>query len=680
MSYADIMNGVYIAPPQPLIAGTVPVLQSNGTASWQAVSGITSPTRNNSIMFVSSGGSDSNDGLTWQTAKKTVYNAILSLPGGNATTLTAGTGIVYFSSGSSATPFSNTGLWLMGADDPNFLSPPTGWIKIPNNFGSLSVIGIPTVNSGANPHLGRAFLNGPNTNADKNHPGVWLSAVQSLLYFENIAVANFLSRCWVIGEDSNNGRTGNGECAGISFKNCSGSLQTTASTFGPCWDITGGSFWIFLVDCSGQGNVITAGPSTITAATFLIDGVGNSGTGLIFFQGLTNTSQGGIILRCGSNGGSVFVDGITQEGSFSASSPVQPCVWITSDGANANAIARIDNAEIADGGSNPMPAVQNDGGSSAIFVTNPVGQTINTQGKMTVFGEYQNNLQNQTVSTFRQKQAGFTGGWGSAFYKVYGIKDDARRNFMGLSRFTNTAKQQTSSWVATSGSVTLTTGITAPDGTSNAGRISNSSGVLEGVYLNGSVQVNISFSVGDWVIIGCWVRSNSGNGPIQLPVFASLVTVGFAPSTINAGSWIQGDGEWQWVTGLAKVSATGSNPCAVEFLAATDNVHVLDLYAPVFIHIPTGTISDNEVYEVAMALTSFRDDAPIGSVSLPRGEIFMSDGLQMPKITTSASAPGAEMGFLRWEAGTNAGTLKLVAYAGTSTTGVTVIDNVGSGN
>lgn len=48
--------------------------------------------------------------------------------------------------------------------------------------------------------------------------------------------------------------------------------------------------------------------------------------------------------------------------------------------------------------------------------------------------------------------------------------------------------------------------------------------------------------------------------------------------------------------------------------------------------------------------------------------------------TALSTAPGANVAVLRWETGTNAGTLKLVAYAGTSTTGVTVVDNVGTGN
>ena len=52
----------------------------------------------------------------------------------------------------------------------------------------------------------------------------------------------------------------------------------------------------------------------------------------------------------------------------------------------------------------------------------------------------------------------------------------------------------------------------------------------------------------------------------------------------------------------------------------------------------------------------------------------------MQKSTVAVSAPGAGIGTLRWEPGTNPGTLKLVAYAGTSTTGTVIVDNVGGGN
>ena len=54
--------------------------------------------------------------------------------------------------------------------------------------------------------------------------------------------------------------------------------------------------------------------------------------------------------------------------------------------------------------------------------------------------------------------------------------------------------------------------------------------------------------------------------------------------------------------------------------------------------------------------------------------------LWLHKKTALSVAPGVDIAALQWECGTNAGTLKLVAYAGTSTTGVTVVDNVGTGN
>jgi hypothetical protein len=53
--------------------------------------------------------------------------------------------------------------------------------------------------------------------------------------------------------------------------------------------------------------------------------------------------------------------------------------------------------------------------------------------------------------------------------------------------------------------------------------------------------------------------------------------------------------------------------------------------------------------------------------------------LGFPKITASGTAPGAGNTKVEWTAGTNAGTCKMIAYAGTSTTPVTIVDNVGTG-
>jgi hypothetical protein len=54
-------------------------------------------------------------------------------------------------------------------------------------------------------------------------------------------------------------------------------------------------------------------------------------------------------------------------------------------------------------------------------------------------------------------------------------------------------------------------------------------------------------------------------------------------------------------------------------------------------------------------------------------------GLGLAKITADGVAPGAAGGKIELVCGTNAGTAKLIAYAGTSTTPVTILDNIGGG-
>ena len=65
----------------------------------------------------------------------------------------------------------------------------------------------------------------------------------------------------------------------------------------------------------------------------------------------------------------------------------------------------------------------------------------------------------------------------------------------------------------------------------------------------------------------------------------------------------------------------------------------------------------------------------IGSLSLPSDIAIQTF---QGKVTVSAAAPGAGFCSMVWRAGTNAGTGKLVAYCGTSATGVTIVDNVGT--
>lgn len=61
------------------------------------------------------------------------------------------------------------------------------------------------------------------------------------------------------------------------------------------------------------------------------------------------------------------------------------------------------------------------------------------------------------------------------------------------------------------------------------------------------------------------------------------------------------------------------------------------------------------------------------------GLVLASGELGVTKIAASGSAPGANGGKVALVCGTNAGSAKLIAYAGTSTTPTTILDNIGSG-
>jgi hypothetical protein len=68
----------------------------------------------------------------------------------------------------------------------------------------------------------------------------------------------------------------------------------------------------------------------------------------------------------------------------------------------------------------------------------------------------------------------------------------------------------------------------------------------------------------------------------------------------------------------------------------------VNVYAPVLLHIPAGTIADNEAAEYALQLSSYRDDSLPGQVSLLRGEQFKADSIQVgdgPTITSGVGPP-----------------------------------------
>lgn len=96
---------------------------------------------------------------------------------------------------------------------------------------------------------------------------------------------------------------------------------------------------------------------------------------------------------------------------------------------------------------------------------------------------------------------------------------------------------------------------------------------------------------------------------------------------------------------------------------------------------PAGTLSlgANNLAKWVVGTSGDMQATGAFALSLVNGLTLTAGALGLPKMTASASAPGATGGKLELVCGTNAGSAKLVAYAGTSATAVTVLDNIGSG-
>ena len=69
----------------------------------------------------------------------------------------------------------------------------------------------------------------------------------------------------------------------------------------------------------------------------------------------------------------------------------------------------------------------------------------------------------------------------------------------------------------------------------------------------------------------------------------------------------------------------------------------------------------------------------VASINKIHQSANIAEPFKTTKCTITVVAPGAGYGVWRFEPGTNNGTAKIVVYAGTSTTGVVIADNIGAG-
>jgi hypothetical protein len=557
------------------------------------------------------GGSDSNDGLSWGSAKLTVYGCLISLPGALAPII--GKGTVYFTDGTAANPTSTAGLWIMGTTDPNYSSPPAGWLKNPGGGVAVTIIGVAKGNYGTGPTAPKAVLTGGNS-VDINHPCIWISGVNSQMSFQNIQ-CNFQGRPIVIGEDSNHSRAGvsDGGSSGLTFYNVGGYPNQVAGQ-GPGLDFVGGSFWASFSYCSFEG---TDTVNTITnndAAAMLFDGTGNDGIGEVYLDHIALVS-GGIKINPGTVNPSVQMFEADHIESENVHAPA--LLWITGQmgAVGAHDIVANDSAGTACNGG--VCAIRNDGTvADNVAVSGALlGSGIpSLQGPMIEVGgafglTYQPLI---TTSFLRQGLRGVIAN------HLIGTSDVSRRQFGPAAvRFANAALPP-ASYITIAGT-TLTQNVADPTGATGATRLT-ATGPGEGVYI--ASQSGVATNVGDWFVAGAWVHSFTGNGyatsgnPLVIGLTSCTVTLtyGTVPGTGTAAVSYGGDGEWEWIWTAVKVATVTGSPCQPNINASADATHTLDIFGPVYYHVPAASApSDNEMLEIANNLQSYDPSCVVGT-------------------------------------------------------------------
>lgn len=657
-----------------------------GPSTWKQLAH--APKAADAIQFVSPNGNDNNDGLSWGSAKLTIMAAYDALPVGPPRN-----GIIYFTGNVSATSTAGQGIWLCGVHDTAcFASPPAGWRKV---TGSVSFIGVGTIpeviGGGLGPRgihpaiwvsgsannmifenfqyhaLNNGIILGCTASFDCTTSGGGVSGVNLRHVTGNVntipgAGPNVLigsNTFWVFFEDC--GFAGNpSEQIRISSISRTSNIATV-TTSSPFAVVSGQHLGLLQVsDTSFNGSYAVA--SVIDATHFTMNNTGPNvrvsslggtvitdkqipivvdpgngvGAGIIFISGQNDGnfySQGGVRFWPGTAGGSIYVSGMTVEGDFSH--VVAPAVWV--GGSTAPTSTSVHNIEMADT-LGPTPAVEVDNSSPSKANQTVVYATIGSGPNVGPMIYLDGQLNSGSIANpLRQGQQGFFMG------RVEGASDVGRGIFApAAAHATNLANTNPTSWTSLNGG-SIRTGIKAPDGTTSAGQFSGGSGARGGLI---PVLDGPAIETGNVYVFGVWVRSQTTNG------YGNSVAATFATGYLRGGGnrcnnttlpdvgiveRLQGDGQWDWVSGVCKIT-TADTTVGLAIELNPDSSHTVQAYGPVVMGFAPGAISDNEAYELANNLASFPTNCPAGTTcEMPGQQFGLAGSTQFMGLMTHAN-------------------------------------------
>jgi hypothetical protein len=197
-------------------------------------------------------------------------------------------------------------------------------------------------------------------------------------------------------------------------------------------------------------------------------------------------------------------------------------------------------------------------------------------------------------------------------------------------------QQDASQWASLGGNAVVSLGMLAPDGSATAANLSVASGVDgRNVYRGHS-----PLTVGDWIIAGVWIQSSdvskptavsSGNGPLitMNPPSGNQFDNGSYYARLDGDVARRKGQQWGYVWTAQKIISISGSPELI-FGLDVDSTHPGNFWMPWMMQIPTGSMSDQDVFRFARSVSSLPSGSPAGGgiVSLAPNQI-----LRVPQLT-----------------------------------------------
>lgn len=568
------------------------------------------PATSDGLQSASINGNTGFDGLSMGTSDlyiQTSYNN-LSSAGGTIKVL----------NGSVSTPpacsvTAGAGMKLFGPTDP-----------APNSAKTLHLIGETGVSpTNVNGVSGvDATINCGNTTPGGD-PGVWVNGGEppveiSHIHFDQDAV------CGRFGIDSTGSRTNGSGVNNLTLDHIFCDHAGSSASEGPGFDFGSAVLWANIHDIQASGNLLAAAGTAQRAAFNFDTGLTGGVNGLINLDRIYTTAAGNFrICQGGVAPSSYFFSNILGEGNMSTASgaliDLQVCAggpspYIVADNISGWADSVNESPTIA----TPPTTFNDTVRSSRSFGFFEGPQTLHNEFNIDNFFSPNPLITNGLVpdawvSPIAKNQVGDWGG------RDIFQNDAFRSQFVPTNvLFSNNLQGNTQlggTWTIGVGTgVTLTTGQLAPDGSTNATKLSCTANDANGRCSATVFSTSVTFGAGDYVLIAVEAQAASSGGiysgigfytPLNLtdafansPTFQIVagnsrpVIAGNAPSSnLGVTTLVQDDGAPQWIWAIFKVIQPASGASSEAFTLNASATQPMYYSMPMFVKITAAQVA-----------------------------------------------------------------------------------------